>query len=90
MMEMEIFEDWTAETASETVLLCSARLGDVAFHAEAIRVKTFNGIQCGYDDVAQRRLDNMGAIDCGDGPFHTIKVPGYKGKWVLNILPGKD
>lgn len=96
-MNIMIDGQWDAQNISGSTMLCGGRLyampADmhcVHFHVEAIRVKTVRGLQCGFDSYAQERLDDMGHLDPGDGHFHTIRIPERKGKWVLNILPGKD
>jgi len=90
-MNLVIDEQWEKQYSTGTAMLCGGRLSDgTNFHVEAIRVKTISGIQVGYDKYAEERLAAMEHIDSGDGQFHTVKLVGYPGKWVLNVLPGRD
>jgi hypothetical protein len=69
----------------EDILLGTVVIYGVHFHAEFLRVTTKNGEQVGTMDP-HRRLDGYYAVG-GEGAFHTVNVPGFKGEYVLCILP---
>jgi len=76
-------------------ILGGMTVNGAGFHAEAIRVReNAEGIQefDGPDSLSSEGpgvLDNMFGYD-QDGPFQTVRIDGFPGRWVLFITPHKD
>lgn len=61
-------------------------MGGIMFHASALKVdRADEGAQIGTKDPYDR-LDDLSRLQ-GDGAFHTVKINGHPGDWVVWFAP---
>ena len=71
----------------EATLLGHAYVVGVLHHAWLVQVAENGGEQIAVDDP-HHRLDDLHYLAGDGGPFETIEVPGFPGRYVLVIAPG--
>ena len=85
--QMVISIDGIRRVDGEATLLGHAYVLGVLHHAWLVRVVESAGEQVAVDDP-HHRLDDLHYLAGDAGPFETIEVPGFPGRYTLILSPG--
>ena len=85
--QMVISIDGIRRVDGEATLLGRAYVLGALHHAWLVQVAEPTGEQVAVDDP-HHRLDDLHYLSGDGGPFETIEVPGFPGRYALVIAPG--
>jgi hypothetical protein len=79
--------DGIRRVEGEATLLGHAYILGALHHAWLIQVAEPSGEQVAVDDP-HHRLDDLHYLAGDGGPFETVEVPGFPGRYTLILSPG--